>query len=115
MNTVQDLPVNVYTASTIEQAWEVLMGKCVDIIFCDENLPDGAYPDFLCAVRSEHKLTRFVVLLSSEEWEEYLQAIRLGASDVLRGSCQPTDIELVLIRAGRDIGQQEEFRMAASA
>jgi DNA-binding NarL/FixJ family response regulator len=82
----------------------------------DERLPDGTYPDFLSAVRSEHGTTRFIVLLSSEEWEDYLQAMRLGVTDVLRGSFQPTDVELVLIRAGREVvGQREELHFSATA
>jgi len=118
LNIIQGLPVDVYTCPTIEHAWEKLMGQPMDVIFCDEHLPDGSYPDFLRAVRSEHRLARFVVLLSAEDdWEDYLQAMRLGASDVLRGSYQPTDVELVLFRAGREIGleQREELHLSASA
>jgi DNA-binding NtrC family response regulator len=118
LNIIQGLPVDAYTSPTIEHAWEVLMGQPIDVIFCDEHLPDGRYPDFLSAVRSEHQLARFVVLLSSEDdWEDYLQAMRLGASDVLRCSYQPTDVELVLIRAGREVGleQREELHLSASA
>jgi DNA-binding NtrC family response regulator len=115
LSIIAGLPVNVYTTAKIEQAWEVLLDKSVDIILCDETLPDGTYQDFLCAVHSEHKMTRFVVLLSSDVWEAYLEAIRLGACDVIRCPYQPTDIELVLIRASRDLWQKEELRLAASA
>jgi two-component system NtrC family response regulator len=115
LHIVEGLPVNAYTSPTIERAWEVLMDHPIDVIFCDERLPDGAYPDFLSAVRSDHKTTQFIVLLSSEEWEDYLQAMRLGVTDVLRGSFQPTDVELLLIRASRGIGQREEFHLSATA
>jgi two-component system, NtrC family, response regulator len=115
LHVVEGLPINAYTSPTIEQAWEVLMNHPIDVIFCDERLPDGTYPDFLSAVRSDHGTTRFIVLLSSEEWEDYLLALRLGVSDVLRGSFQPTDVELVLIRASRAVGQREELHLSASA
>ena len=117
-NIVQGLPINAHTSPTVEHAWEVLMSQPVDVIFCDQRLPDGSYPDFLKAVRSEHPTTRFVVLLSSEDdWQDYLEAMRLGASDVLRVSYQPTDVELVLIRAGREVGQEqrEDLHLSASA
>ena len=115
LNIVEGLPVDAYTSPTIERAWEVLMSQPIDVILCDDRLPDGHYPDFLNAVRSEHRMTRFVVLLTSEDWEDYLQAMRLGATDVLRCPYQPTDVELVLIRAGREVGQREELHLSATA
>jgi len=114
LNIIAGLPVNVYMTGTLEQAWKALLERPVDVILCDESLPDGTYQDFLCVVRSEHKMTRFVVLLSSDAWEKYLEAIRLGACDVVRCPYQPTDIELVLIRASRDLRQKEELHLAAS-
>lgn len=41
-----------------------------------------------------------MVILCTGEWEERLEALRLGATDVLR--CQPTDIDLTLIRMMRE-------------
>ena len=114
LQIVEGLPVNAYTSRTIEQAWEVLMSHPIDVVFCDDRLPDGHYPDFLRAVRSEHRMTQFIVLLNSDNWPDYLEAVRLGATDTLKASCQPTDVELVLIRAGREVGQRE-LHLATSA
>jgi len=110
---VKGLPINAYTSPTIERAWEVMLHQSIDIVFCDDRLADGYYADFLRAVRSEHRMTRFVVLLSSDDWEDFLEAMRLGATDILRGSWQPTDVELVLIRAGREVGQTEVPHLSA--
>jgi len=115
MRIIRGLPVNTYTSSSIGQAWEVLNSSFVDLILCDEQLPDGAYPEFLSAVSAEHRVTRFVVLLASDEWEDYVQALKLGVSDALRASYQPTDLELILIRASRESSQQEVLRMSAGA
>lgn len=115
LHTVEGLPVNAYTSPTIERAWEVMLKHSIDVVFCDDRLPDGRYPDFLRAVRSEHRMTRFIVLLSSDDWEEFLEAMRLGVADILRTSWQPTDIELVLIRAGREVGQREVLHLSAPA
>ena len=115
LNIVEGLPVDAYTSPTIERAWEVLMSQPIDVIFCDERLPDGHYADFLTAVRSEFRTARFIVILSSEDdGQDYLHAMRLGASDVLRVSYQPTDVELVLIRVGREAGP-EQLHLPASA
>lgn len=116
LHIIEGLPINAYTSPTIERAWEVLMSKPIDVIFCDDRLPDGLYPDFLSAVRSEYKATQFIVMLSTEDYEQFLQAMRRGAADVLRDSYQPTDVELLLIRAGREaVLPKEEFRLSATA
>lgn len=44
----------------------------------------------------------FVVMLCSGEWNECLEAMRLGATDVIRCPLQSTEVEYVLIRAGRE-------------
>jgi len=115
LHILEGLPIDAYTSPTMEGAWEVLMSQPIDVIFCDERLPDGHYADFLTAVRSEFRTARFIVMLSSEDdWQDYLHAMRLGASDVLRVSYQPTDVELVLIRVGREAGP-EQLHLPASA
>jgi len=123
LRIVEGLPINAFTSSTIERAWEVLMSKPIDVIFCDDRLPDGHYPDFLSAVRSEFRTARFVLMLNSQDWEEWqecLQPMRRGAIDVLRDSYQPTDVELILIRAGREAGHEvvvprEDLHLSATA
>ena len=41
-------------------------------------------------------------MLCTGEWEEYLEALKLGAADVIRSPLQAPDIELVLIQAMRE-------------
>jgi DNA-binding NtrC family response regulator len=64
-------------------------------------------------VRTLHPATRFVVMLCTGEWEEYLEALRLGAEEVLRCPLQPTDVDLALIHAMRSGVAKRE--MAAPA
>ena len=97
-----DLPVNVFFVTTIGQAREVLAKRCVEMIFCEEFLPDGTYRELMEYVLALNSSTAFVVTLCTGEWDEYLEAIRLGATDVLRCPLQSIDVELVLIRAARD-------------
>jgi DNA-binding NtrC family response regulator len=96
------LPVNVFSASTVEQAHEVLATHSIRLIFSEELLPDGSYKDLLADVRSLHSHTRLILMLCTGEWKECLEGMRLGAADVIRYPLQPTDVELALIRAIRD-------------
>ena len=102
MRILSDLPINVFAVTTIGQAREVLAKHPVEMIFCEEFLPDGTYRELLEFVIAESNSTAFVVTLCTGEWGEYLEAIHLGATDVLRCPLQAIDVELVLIRAGRE-------------
>jgi DNA-binding NtrC family response regulator len=77
------------------------------MVFCEERLSDGSYCDLLTDVRATWPETRFVVLLCRGKWKEYLQAMRLGAQEVLRCPLRPTDIDLVLIQATKKSARKE--------
>jgi len=95
------LPIDSYSAPSISQAREALKSRPFSAVFCEERLSDGSYRDLLTDVRSGQEGTRFVVMLCTGEWEEYLEALHLGADEVLRCPLQPTDVDLALIHAMR--------------
>lgn len=101
MHVFDGLPIDGYSAPSIQQAKKALQLRPFSLVFCEERLADGSYVDLLRYVRLTHNDTRVVVLLCTGEWEEYLEALRLGAEEVLRCPLQPTDIDLVLIHAMR--------------
>jgi two-component system response regulator PilR (NtrC family) len=101
MRVFEGLPINSYSAPTIEQAREALRLRPFSVVFCEERLSDGTYADLLADVRTSSNDVRFVVMLCTGEWEEYLEALRLGAEEVLRCPLQPTDVDLALIHAMR--------------
>jgi len=98
---LEGLPVNAFTASTVQQALEVLSSHAIRLIFCEENFADGSYRDLLAVAHTAQTKTPLVLMLSTGEWDEYLEAMTLGATEVLRCPLQPTDVELILIRAAR--------------
>jgi DNA-binding NtrC family response regulator len=93
------LPVDGYSVPTLRDAREILARQSFGVVFCEERLPDGLYGDLLAEVRLDKRDTRFVVMLCVGEWEEYLNALRLGASEVLRCPLHPTDVDLAMIHA----------------
>lgn len=97
LRVFEGLPLNTYCVSNLEQGREVLAIHNVSIIFCEERLGDGTYRDFLSQAQSSNKNIRFVVMLCTGEWEEYLEAMQLGASEVIRCPLQPTDVDMALI------------------
>jgi two-component system response regulator YesN len=84
---------------TIRQAREIFSRQPVDLVFADEFLADGSYRELLHFNRFGQQAASFVLLLRSGEWEEYLDAMRLGALDVLRCPLQPAEVEATVERA----------------
>lgn len=96
---LEELPLNVYSSSTLKQAEEVLSSRPFALVFCDDHLVDGGYGQLLGEVRMSKDNSRFIVTTSKGEWEDYLDATHLGAFDMIRWPLQPTDVELIVIRA----------------
>jgi len=109
MKILDGLPINVFSSSTVKQAEEVMAQKKLALVFCDEHLPDGSYRELLSRSRTAPKQPRLVVTTHTGEWNEYLEATRRGAFDVIRYPLQPADVELIVIRAMR---QQREASAA---
>jgi DNA-binding NtrC family response regulator len=112
LRTLEGLPVNTFSASTVFQALEFLAIHPLAIIFCEERLPDGSYRDLLGSVPSSPQMNRLIVVQCAGEWE-YLEALRLGAAEVLRVPLQSTDIDIALFHAMRQ--GRENQAMAAEA
>jgi response regulator RpfG family c-di-GMP phosphodiesterase len=49
IRTLECLSADVISCSTRSQAEEVLARQEVDLVFCDEHLPDGSYADLIHA------------------------------------------------------------------
>jgi DNA-binding NtrC family response regulator len=107
LHIFEGLPIHTSVARTLQEARAVFSGSSIDVVFCDESLPDGSYRALLEALaETEQRSIRFVVTLVTGEWHEYLEAMRLGATDVLRCPLQSIEVELVLIRAVRERDQR---------
>ena len=107
VRALDEMSINCYVAPTIRDAKEVLASRSLSLVFCEERLSDGSYCDLLRDVRATWPETGFVVLLCTGEREEYLQAMRLGAQEVLRSPLRPTGVDLVLIQAMKESDRKE--------
>jgi DNA-binding NtrC family response regulator len=88
--------------STLRECREIISQKSVGVVFCDSNVADGSYKEFLAGYHSRSERPRVVVTSRHSEWDEFKEAIRLGAFDVIGAPCRPTDVEWMIIQAKRD-------------
>jgi DNA-binding NtrC family response regulator len=112
LHVLECLSTNVISCSTLAQADEVLSQQTIDLVFCEERLPDGTYRDLLTLGQTRQRSVCFVVTTRVGAWEEYLEATQLGAFDVVPFPLRPTDVELTVIRAMRCEGQNASYMTA---
>ena len=105
----RDLPVNPYSVSTVQQAKEFLSDHPVEAVFCEERLGDGSYREVLTELRCQSPCARFVLMMCTGEWVDYLEALRLGVAEVLRAPLQAINVDLALIHAFRENLKNTEF------
>jgi DNA-binding NtrC family response regulator len=89
-------------ASTVRECSKIMDRESVGLIFCAHSLVDGDYRDLLLVVRVGGCKIRVVLTTRLTNWDEYLEAMRLGAFDVISAPCRPTDVEWMVIQALRD-------------
>lgn len=111
IKVLESLSGNVFSCSNLAQARDVIAHRPMNLVFCDEHLPDGSYRDMVELLRNRDISLPVVVTTHVGEWKEYLEATELGAFDMIPFPLRPTDVELTVIRAMRG----EELKAAAAA
>jgi DNA-binding NtrC family response regulator len=99
VRTLDASSARISACFTVRHAREIFSQQPVDLVFSDERLSDGSYRELLRSGRFGQQAASFVLLLHTGEWEEYLDAMRLGALDVLRCPLQPAEVEATVQRA----------------
>ena len=94
--------MSIACASTIRECQELLCKEAFGAVFCDRELSDGTYRDVLRALRSARSKTQVVLTSCQAEWDEYLEAIRSGAFDVIATPFQRVDVEWMVMQVMRE-------------
>ena len=88
-------------SNTWHEAKHILAHKRVQVVFCEDGLPDAGVVDILNETRLATCNVPVVVISRSGGWEEYLRAMRGGAFDVIARPCRPAEVERIVDRALR--------------
>jgi DNA-binding NtrC family response regulator len=110
---LEGMSVGVFSCSTLSQAMEVLSSRKIELVFCDENLSDGSFRDLLRANQMWIGRPHIALIDHFSKWADHMEALRLGVFEVISSALYPTDVELAVIRAMRDGGQESFFQVSA--
>ena len=99
---LEKLAADCLVCTSRMQAEEVLRQRNVKIVFCDEQLADGSYLDFIHTGYYEGRIPRVGVATRTVEWSRSFEAMASGAFDVIRFPWHATDVELAVIRVQRE-------------
>jgi DNA-binding NtrC family response regulator len=87
--------------SSLRECREILAQKKVGLVFCDRHLTDGNYQDLLATSPQSGDRPRVVVTSHRADWDEYREAMRCGAFDIICAPCRRADVEWMVVQAKR--------------
>ena len=103
---LEELPVNVISVSTFQQAEEVLARQHISLLFLDQRLPDGSYKKLLSHADSLGQTPHVVLTTQASEPLDPQEVAEWGVMGTLKYPFHATDVELQIIRAAHE--EQEE-------
>ena len=103
---LEELPLNVISVSTFQQAEEVLSRQHISLLFSDQRLADGSYKQLLNHPQSPGQTPRVVLTTEESDPVDPKEVAECGVLGTLRYPFHATDVELQIIRAAHE--EQEE-------
>jgi DNA-binding NtrC family response regulator len=98
LRALEELRVDITVCSERAQAEQILNRESFDVVFCDEELPDGTYSDLVQTTQHDEKIPRVVVTTLRGDWDLYFDALGKGAFDVIRCPCYSGDVKMTILR-----------------
>lgn len=109
---LEELPLNVISVSTFQQAEEVLSRQRISLLFSDQKLPDGSYKKLLNYTDSSRQTLRVVLTTEESDPVDLQEVDYRHVLGTLKYPFQATDVELQIIRAAHE--EQEEAPAAVT-
>jgi DNA-binding NtrC family response regulator len=99
---LQSEGLNSLHASQLSEGRALLADKSVGLVFCERRLADGTYLDLLPVAQSGRRKVPVVVTSRLADWDEYLEALRHGAVDLIPSPFKPSDVSSAIAQARRE-------------
>jgi DNA-binding NtrC family response regulator len=89
-------------ASHLTECRDLLTKQNIGLIFCERRIADGTYQDLLAFAQTSERRVPIVVTSRLADWDEYLEALRHGAVDLIASPCMPRDVSSAIAQAQRE-------------
>jgi len=99
---LEELPLNVISVSTFQQAEEVLLRQRISLLFSDQSLPDGSYKELLSHTQTARPTPCVVLTTEASDPVDPREVAECGVVGTLRYPFHATDVELQIIRAAHE-------------
>jgi DNA-binding NtrC family response regulator len=86
-------------SSTVRECREVLANENIDLVLSDRRLADGTYRDVLVIMRLLRPHIHMIVTSRLADWDEYLEALRDGAFDLIASPSRAADLVRAISQA----------------
>lgn len=84
---------------SVTDARKFLQGDDIAIVFCDDCLSDGCLKNVIAEVGKRQKPVPVIAVSRTGEWDEYFEALHLGAFDYLSFPLRSDELDRVLASA----------------
>lgn len=99
---LEELPLNVISVSTFQQAEEVLSRQHIALMFSDQRLPDGCFRELLNHAHSAGQPPHLVLTTEASDSLDPKEMAECRVLGTVRYPFHATDVELQIIRAVRE-------------
>jgi two-component system, response regulator, stage 0 sporulation protein F len=96
--TLEECSLEPVLASNVEEVRIILLQRPVHLVFCEDNLPEGGFREVLRLVKATRPDAQVVVSSLLGAWEEYLEAMHLGAFDFVPPPYRGDEIVSIVYR-----------------
>ncbi len=86
-------------AATMREARAVLASESIGLVVCEDCLIDGSYRDLLPVAQAARGDVPVVVTSRTDNPEEYLEAMKLGAFDFVAAPFSRTELDRIVHNA----------------
>jgi DNA-binding NtrC family response regulator len=108
------LGIDPVQLSTLGECRELLAHRRPGLVFCDARLADGTYQDLLAGYPVSDNKPRAVITSRTADWDEFKEAMRYGAFDVISAPCRRSEVEWMVVQAKRAEHQARELAQLES-
>lgn len=85
--------------SSVAEARKFIESDATEIVFCDDCLHDGTLKNAVAEVARRHRPIPVIAVSRTGEWDEYFEALRIGAIDYLSLPLRSDELNRVVASA----------------